>query len=163
MTTGGARDGQSLWCPQRRDRGGARTHHPAPPHDRVPAVPHPDRPGDPTRPRPTHLIVDNSSTLRQKRPAPHPCCHLHFTPTSLSWLNAVETWSILDAVSHARVRPPQRNFAHGTVVRCPWRATKRLQPSHQSISMMPQLLRSSGVGSTSAYARAERSGTRAAA
>jgi len=43
-----------------------------------------------------HLILDNSST--HKTPdvmaffAKHPRFQLHFTPTSASWLNAVETW-----------------------------------------------------------------------
>ena len=43
-----------------------------------------------------HLIVDNSSrhTTEAIRDflAAHPRFHLHFTPTSASWLNAVETW-----------------------------------------------------------------------
>ncbi len=43
-----------------------------------------------------HLIIDNSSThttdaIRDFLAA-HPRFHLHFTPTSASWLNAVETW-----------------------------------------------------------------------
>ena len=43
-----------------------------------------------------HLIVDNSSThttdaIRDFLAA-HPRFHLHVTPTSASWLNAVETW-----------------------------------------------------------------------
>lgn len=43
-----------------------------------------------------HIILDNSST--HKTPAveefleDHPRFHFHFTPTSSSWLNAVETW-----------------------------------------------------------------------
>lgn len=43
-----------------------------------------------------HLIIDNSST--HKTPAvqsllgAHPRFHVHFTPTSASWLNAVESW-----------------------------------------------------------------------
>lgn len=43
-----------------------------------------------------HLIVDNSSTHRTKAVKDwlekHPRFNLHFTPTSASWLNAVETW-----------------------------------------------------------------------
>jgi len=43
-----------------------------------------------------HLIVDNSSTHKTDRVkkwlAKRPRFHLHFTPTSASWLNAVETW-----------------------------------------------------------------------
>jgi len=43
-----------------------------------------------------HLILDNSSThdtqnVKQWLEA-HPRFHLHFTPTSASWLNAVERW-----------------------------------------------------------------------
>ncbi len=43
-----------------------------------------------------HLIVDNSSTHTTQAIrdflAAHPRVHLHVTPTSASWLNAVETW-----------------------------------------------------------------------
>ena len=43
-----------------------------------------------------HLIVDNSSTHTTEAIrdflAAHPRFHLHFTRTSASWLNAVETW-----------------------------------------------------------------------
>lgn len=43
-----------------------------------------------------HLILDNSSTHKtadvQEFVARHPRFHLHFTPTSASWLNAVESW-----------------------------------------------------------------------
>ena len=43
-----------------------------------------------------HLIVDNSSTHTTEAIrdflAAHPRFHLHFTPTSASWFNAVETW-----------------------------------------------------------------------
>ncbi len=43
-----------------------------------------------------HLIVDNSSTHKTELVAKflehHPRFHLHFTPTSASWLNAVESW-----------------------------------------------------------------------
>ena len=43
-----------------------------------------------------HLIVDNSSTHKTKEVKQwledHPRFHLHFTPTSASWLNAVERW-----------------------------------------------------------------------
>jgi len=43
-----------------------------------------------------HLIVDNSST-HQSPPVKrwlrrHPRFHLHFTPTSGSWLNLIERW-----------------------------------------------------------------------
>lgn len=43
-----------------------------------------------------HLIVDNYSTHKHPRVkswlARHPRLHLHFTPTSSSWLNLVERW-----------------------------------------------------------------------
>jgi transposase len=43
-----------------------------------------------------HLILDNSSTHSTAEVkaflALHPRIHLHFTPTSASWLNAVEGW-----------------------------------------------------------------------
>ena len=43
-----------------------------------------------------HIILDNSSTHKtaevQKWLAGHPRITLHFTPTSASWLNAVESW-----------------------------------------------------------------------
>jgi len=43
-----------------------------------------------------HLILDNSSTHQtdkvQTWVQAHPRFHLHFTPTSASWLNAVESW-----------------------------------------------------------------------
>jgi transposase len=43
-----------------------------------------------------HLILDNSSTHKTQDVldylAHHPRFHLHFTPTSASWLNAVECW-----------------------------------------------------------------------
>lgn len=43
-----------------------------------------------------HLILDNYSTHKhqkvQKWLEKHPRYHLHFTPTSASWMNQVETW-----------------------------------------------------------------------
>lgn len=43
-----------------------------------------------------HLILDNSSTHKTKKVREflekHPRIQLHFTPTSASWLNAVESW-----------------------------------------------------------------------
>lgn len=43
-----------------------------------------------------HLVLDNSSTHEtaevQQWLAQHPRIHLHFTPTSGSWMNQVETW-----------------------------------------------------------------------
>jgi transposase len=46
--------------------------------------------------RPLHLIVDNYGTHKHPRVRSwlkrHPRFHLHFTPTSSSWLNLVERW-----------------------------------------------------------------------
>jgi transposase len=46
-----------------------------------------------------HLILDNSSTHKTPRVrrwlARHPRYHVHFTPTSASWLNLVERWFAL--------------------------------------------------------------------
>ena len=43
-----------------------------------------------------HLIVDNYGTHKQPKVkrwlSKHPRFHLHFTPTSSSWLNLVERW-----------------------------------------------------------------------
>jgi transposase len=43
-----------------------------------------------------HLIVDNYSTHKHERVKSwlqrHPRFHLHFTPTSSSWLNLIERW-----------------------------------------------------------------------
>lgn len=43
-----------------------------------------------------HIVLDNSSTHKtpkiQRWLAAHPRFHLHFTPTSASWLNLVERW-----------------------------------------------------------------------
>ncbi len=43
-----------------------------------------------------HLVLDNYATHKtpavQRWLAAHPRLHLHFTPTSASWLNLVERW-----------------------------------------------------------------------
>ena len=43
-----------------------------------------------------HIILDDSSTHKTKEVKEwlkaHPNYHFHFTPTSSSWLNAVENW-----------------------------------------------------------------------
>jgi transposase len=43
-----------------------------------------------------HLVIDNASTHKteavQKWLLRHPRVHIHFTPTSSSWLNLVERW-----------------------------------------------------------------------
>ena len=85
--------------PVRRLRPGQRLGHrpalpPAPPPG-VPAVPQADRHRRPQG-LDLHLVLDNYAT--HKTPAihqwllKHPRFHLHFTPTSSSWLNLVERW-----------------------------------------------------------------------
>jgi transposase len=60
-----------------------------------------------------HLVLDNSST--HKTPAihtwllRHPSFHLHFTPTSSSWLNLVERWFA------ELTRKPLKRSAHRSV------------------------------------------------
>jgi transposase len=53
-----------------------------------------DKQVDPTKD--VHLIFDNSSTHKTDEVrgwlSTRPRFHLHFTPTSASWLNAVESW-----------------------------------------------------------------------
>ena len=86
-----------------------------------------------------HLVVDNSSTHMTEAIrdflAAHPRFHLHFTPTSASWLNAVETWfgklerralprGVFTSV--AELRNAIRRFieAHNTHAAKPFRWTK---------------------------------------
>ena len=58
-----------------------------------------------------HLVLDNYAT--HKAPpiktwlARHPRFHLHFTPTSASWLNQVERWFALLAEKQIKRRPSQ--------------------------------------------------------
>jgi transposase len=53
-----------------------------------------------------HLVLDNASTHKaptiQRWLAKRPRYHLHFTPTSASWLNLVETWFALLAARQLR-------------------------------------------------------------
>ena len=89
-----------------------------------------------------HLIVDNSSThtteVIRDFLAAHPRFHLHFTPTSASWLNAVETWfgqlerralrrGVFTSVSE--LRDAIRGFiqAHNTHAAKPFRWAKSAQ------------------------------------
>ncbi len=85
--------------PVRRLRPGQRLGHrpalPAAPPPGVPAVPQADRHRRPEG-LDLHLVLDNYAT--HKTPAikdwllKHPRFHLHFTPTSSSWMNLVERW-----------------------------------------------------------------------
>ena len=80
--------------PRRGHRQGDRPLPAAPPPSGVPALPARRS----TAPRPKrldlHLIVDNYATHKHPKVkawlAKHPRFHLHFTPTSASWLNLVE-------------------------------------------------------------------------
>lgn len=89
-----------------------------------------------------HLIVDNSSTHKTEEIRDfldqHPRFHFHFTPTSASWLNAVETWfSQLERraihrgvfTSVAELRAEIRSFieAHNEHSAKPFRWTKSAQ------------------------------------
>lgn len=53
-----------------------------------------------------HLIIDNYGTHKhpkvQRWLKRHPRFHLHFTPTSCSWLNMIETW--FSAITSKRIR-----------------------------------------------------------
>jgi transposase len=75
-----------------------------------------------------HLILDNSSTHKTEEVQSfldaHPRFHFHFTPTSASWLNAVETWfSQLERRAIHRgaftsvedLRQEIRRYTHGTL------------------------------------------------
>src|SRR3990172_10444259 len=67
--------------------------HAAPPPRGIPRLPEEDRPGDPGGPGPP---PDRGQLATHKHKAVerwlirHPRFHLHFTPTSASWLNLVE-------------------------------------------------------------------------
>ena len=86
-----------------------------------------------------HLIVDNSSTHTTEAIrdvlAAHPRFHLHVTPTSASWLNAVETWfgqlerralrrGVFTSVTELREEIRRFIEAHNTHAAKPFRWTK---------------------------------------
>jgi transposase len=77
-----------------------------------------------------HLILDNYGThktlLIHRWLAPHPRFHLHFTPTSASWLNLAERW--FAALTEKQIR---RGVHHSTreleeAIRCYIEITNRL-------------------------------------
>jgi len=81
-----------------------------------------------------HIILDNSSTHKTEAVnmwlAAHPRIHTHFTPTSASWLNAVEGWfSILE-------RKAIRRGAFTSVADLK-KAIQRFINSHNSSSAKP--------------------------
>ncbi len=86
-----------------------------------------------------HLILDNSSTHKTKAVqrwlAAHPRFHTHFTPTSASWLNAVESWfaqlerralqrGVFTSVAELREAIRQYIKAHNAEAAKPFRWTK---------------------------------------
>jgi transposase len=91
-----------------------------------------------------HLILDNLSTHKTTRVAQflavHPHVHLHFTPTSASWLNQIELWfsklerdliarGIFRSVGDLR-RKIMRDIRHGNQAAHPIRWVYR-QPDHR--------------------------------
>lgn len=62
----------------------------------VPQLAEPDEPGGKPHVLEIHIVADNYATHKtpavQQWLAKHPRFHVHFTPTSSSWLNQVERW-----------------------------------------------------------------------
>ena len=86
-----------------------------------------------------HLILDNSSTHKTAKVREwieaHPRFHLHFTPTSASWLNAVEGWfgqlerrslyrGVFSSVKELREEIQRYIRVHNTKIAKPLRWTK---------------------------------------
>ena len=75
-----------------------------------------------------HLVLDNYTTHRtamiHKWLLRHPRFHLHFTPTSASWLNQVERW--FAEITNKRIR------------RGSYRSTRGTRASHRGLSGRPQ-------------------------
>ncbi len=94
-----------------------------------------------------HLILDNYATHKaptvKRWLAQHPRYHLHFTPTSSSWLNQVETWfSLLTQRQlrrgvHRSVKELEaallRYAAHSNALAKPFRWTKSADDILQSV------------------------------
>ena len=103
-----------------------------------------------------HLIVDNSSThttdaIRDFLAA-HPRFHLHFTPTSASWLNAVETWfgqlerralrrGVFTSVTELRETIHRFIDAHNTHAAKPFRWTKSAHAILDAVDRARETLR----------------------
>jgi len=103
-----------------------------------------------------HLIVDNSSTHTTEAIrdflAAHPRFHLHFTPTSASWLNAVETWfgqlerralrrGVFTSVTQLREEIRRFIDAHNTHSAKPFRWTKSASAILQAVERARESLR----------------------
>src|SRR5229473_5244123 len=88
-----------------RHRCGDRTMHEAPPPSRVPALPA-DHPQQTPKKLDLHLVLEDYATHKHSNVktwlAKHPRFHLHFTPTSASWLNQVERFFGL--ITQERIR-----------------------------------------------------------
>jgi len=102
-----------------------------------------------------HLIVDNSSTHTTEAIrdflAAHPRFHLHFTPTSASWLNAVETWfgqlerralrrGVFTSVTELRETIRAFIDSHNTHAAKPFRWTKSAQTILDAVSRAREAL-----------------------
>jgi transposase len=68
-----------------------------------------------------HLVLDNSSIHKTPQVhrwlVRHPRVHLHFTPTSSSWLNLVESWFAHPAAARARPRRVPEHYALERAIR----------------------------------------------
>ena len=75
-----------------------------------------------------HLVLDNYGTHKtamiHQWLARHPRFHLHFTPTSASWLNLVERWFALLS---------EKQIAAGATRKGDHRLSRRLQPRPQTL------------------------------
>src|SRR5271169_3792793 len=90
--------------PRCRHRSGDRAMHEAPPPSGVPTLLANHRPPHPAETR--SPVLDNYATHKHAKVTAwldkHPRFHLHFTPTSASWLNQVERFFGL--ITHDRIR-----------------------------------------------------------
>ena len=103
-----------------------------------------------------HLVVDNSSTHTTEAIrdflAARPRFHLHFTPTSASWLNAVETWfgqlerralrrGVFTSVTELRQGIRRFIETHNTHAAKPFRWTKSAQTILAAVGRARETLR----------------------
>jgi transposase len=86
----------------------------------VPQLAEPDEPGGEPHVLQIHIVADNYATHKtpavQEWLAKHPRFHVHFTPTSSSWLNQVERWfglltgKLLRRGAHKSVRQLEKDI-----------------------------------------------------
>jgi transposase len=108
-----------------------------------------------------HLVLDNSSTHKTPEVAAwltaHPRFTLHFTPTSASWLNAVEGWFAQlerravrrgSFTSVGELRRELRRFiaAHNTHAAKPFRWTKSAAVVLESVTRADRAMRINSAG-----------------